>query len=298
MKYLTYVFIFCFLISFLSTYAQEVAPLQLGNYWIYDSDPSNEILGKITVVDTNIVIDSISYFRLEGSSNYDTTKAYMYSRLNEDGYYVTRLDTSYPAPNHEKLYWKKNANLGDTWENPTTTFPLVYTILDTFVAPVFGNNITVKYLEIDGSLVLFNEYWTEEFGKMSSSDFGGLILLLQGCVIDGVAYGDTSFKIVSVENEFRQKESFVLQQNYPNPFNPATTIQFELRSGGIISLIIYDLLGNEVIRLIDKIYYPSGKFEKIWSGTDNYKNILSTGVYFYRLLIDNQSITKSMILIK
>lgn len=121
---------------------------------------------------------------------------------------------------------------------------------------------------------------------------------LKGAVINGILYGDTTTVGVHEPNWQIQKVDFQLYQNFPNPFNPATTIKFELSSGGIVSLIIYDLLGNEVIRLIDKIYYPSGKFEKIWSGTDNYSNILGSGVYFYRLSIDNQSISKSMILIK
>jgi len=121
---------------------------------------------------------------------------------------------------------------------------------------------------------------------------------IKGAVINGILYGDTTTVGVNEILNYYQPAGFQLYQNYPNPFNPATTIKFELQTGGIISLIIYDLLGNEVIRLIDKIYYPSGKFEKIWSGTDNYSNILGSGVYFYRLSIDNQSISKSMILIK
>lgn len=273
-------------------YAQEVAPLQLGNYWIDDDNPYDEILGKTTVVDTNIVIDTIAYFKLEGSSNYDTTRWYMYSRLREDGYYAIRLDTSYPAPNHEKIYWKKNAVIGDTWENPMPTFPLVYTVLDIFIAPVFGGNYAVKHLEIDGSLVLFDEYWTEEFGKLSRSDFGGLQYSLKGCVIDGVAYGDTSFTIVNVENEFQLAESFVLKQNYPNPFNPNTNIQYAISSRQFITLKVYDLLGKEVATLVSE-EKPFGIYEVEFDGSR-----LASGTYFYQLKTDNYIETKKMQLVK
>lgn len=126
-------------------YAQEVVPLQLGNVWVYDLIPS---LNRVSITDTNSVIDSISYFtvEIEHSSPYWISEHYV--RLRLDDYYVIRLDTSYPAPNHEKLYWKKNAIVGDTWENYAPDFPLVYSVLDSFVVPVFGSNHIVKHLEI------------------------------------------------------------------------------------------------------------------------------------------------------
>jgi hypothetical protein len=133
----------------------------LGNIWIYDHSTH---LIKTTVVDTNIIIDTLVYYKLESISNYGNTPSCGYARLKDDGFYGVRLDTSYPAPNHEKLYYKKDAVIADTWENPAPDFPLIYTVLDTFVTTVFGSSQTVKHLEIDGSLVLFNEYWTEIFG--------------------------------------------------------------------------------------------------------------------------------------
>lgn len=291
MKIFTFILVLYSMLSFTISYAQEVAPLQLGNYWIYDSGPSTN-LGKITVVDTNIVIDSVAYYKLEGSSNYDTTRWYRYSRLREDGYYAIRLDTSYPTPNHEKLYWEKNAIIGDSWENYAPDFPLVYTVLDTFVAPIFGGNRTLKHLEIDGSLVLFDEYWTEEFGKMSRSDYGGLLESLRGCVIDGVAYGDTSFTIVDVKEKFDIPKTFGLKQNYPNPFNPSTTIEFQIPTFCFVSLKIYDILGREVKTLFfgEK---PAGIYKTKFDGGS-----LSSGIYFYQLKAGNDIETKKMILEK
>jgi hypothetical protein len=77
MKNLIYVFVFSLLIFFLSTNAQEVAPLQLGNIWIYDH--STHLL-KITVVDTNTVIDTAVYYKLESVSNYGTVPSFGYAR--------------------------------------------------------------------------------------------------------------------------------------------------------------------------------------------------------------------------
>ena len=292
MKNFTVISVISLLLFCYSSYAQEVAPLKLGNYWIYDDNPYDEILGKTTVVDTNIIIDTITYNKLEYSSNYDTTRWYTYSRLREDGYYAIRLDTSYPAPNHEKIYWKKDAIVGDTWENYMPYFPLVYSVLETFIAPVFGSPRTVKYLEIDGSIVLFEEYWSEEFGKLSRSDFGGLQYVLKGCVIDGVAYGDTSFTIVSVKDEFETPNRIYLAQNYPNPFNPSTTINFTLSGGDFVVLEVFNVLGEKVKTLVNE-FKPAGT-HTIQFLADG----LASGTYLYVLRTTKYTQAKKMQLVK
>lgn len=269
--------------------AQEVAPLRLGNIWIYDH--SSHLI-KISIVDTNTIIDTVVYYKLESVSNFGTIPSYGHARLKENGYYAVRLDTSYPAPNHEKIYWKKNAIIGDTWENPAPDFPLIYTLLDTFVTSIFGSSQTVKHLEIDGSIVLFEEFWTEEFGKLSRSDFGTPLSSLQGCVIDGVVYGDTTFTIVSVENEFETPNSFYLSQNYPNPFNPATNIRFRVHDFGFVSLKVYDILGREIATLVNE-EKPAGGYEITFDGSN-----LVSGIYLYQLEVGNFSETKVMLLIK
>lgn len=267
--------------------AQEVAPLQLGNIWIYDT---GTILVKVTVVDTNSVINTIRYSKFINISNYGFISD-GYSRLREDDFYASRRDTSYPAPNHEKIYWKKNALLGDTWENYAPDFPLVYTILEIYTGNVFGIPTVIKHLQIDGSLVLFNEYWTEEFGKMSRSDFGGLMLSLRGCVIDGVAYGDTSFNPVGVEDEFSLNE-FYLSQNFPNPFNPSTSINFTLPEGDFISLEVYNIIGEKVKTLINE--FKTSGIHTIQFEAD----ALTSGTYLYVLRTPTITQTKKMQLVK
>ncbi len=84
---------------------------------------------------------------------------------------------------------------------------------------------------------------------------------------------------------------FHLYQNYPNPFNPTTKIKFsipvsqsplyERGVGGFVVLIIYDLLGREVARLVDENLQP-GTYEVEWSATGGAFNYPS-GVYFYKL---------------
>jgi Secretion system C-terminal sorting domain len=291
MKNFTFICVIYLLLSFTSINAQEVAPLQLGNIWIYNEYASTS---RTTVVDTNAVIDTVSYCKLFRELNYSDLHYFLYMRLKEDGYYAFRRDTSYPAPNDEQIYYKKNAVLDNTWitPDPWSPFDAVYTIEDTFSTNVFGEPTTVKYLTIDSGLQFSEEYWTEKFGKLSRSDFGGLLESLQGCVIAGVVYGDTSFNVVSVDNELIQPESFTLQQNYPNPFNPSTSIQYTVSSRQFLTLKVYDILGREVVTLVNE-EKPAGNYEVEFDGSG-----LGSGTYFYQLKTDNYIETKKMQLMK
>lgn len=87
-------------------------------------------------------------------------------------------------------------------------------------------------------------------------------------------------------------EGFYLSQNYPNPFNPETVIKYQLSSSGNVSLKVYDILGREVVTLVNEMKF-SGTYEVKFSG-----NRLSSGVYFYSLKSGNYVNTKKMLLVK
>ncbi|MEW6194931.1 MAG: T9SS type A sorting domain-containing protein [Bacteroidota bacterium] len=83
-----------------------------------------------------------------------------------------------------------------------------------------------------------------------------------------------------------------LSQNYPNPFNPATKISFELPQDGFAELKVFDILGREVALLVRE-FKTSGSHTINFDGTK-----LSSGIYFYQLKNNSQTITKKMSLIK
>lgn len=88
-------------------------------------------------------------------------------------------------------------------------------------------------------------------------------------------------------------QNFSLSQNYPNPFNPTTTINYSVPSYTHVSLKVYDVLGREVMTLVDE-EKSVGNYTVKFDGSD-----LPSGTYFYRLQTDNGFVeTKKMVLIK
>jgi hypothetical protein len=107
---------------------------------------------------------------------------------------------------------------------------------------------------------------------------------------------DLSIGINQISKSIPDKSE--LMQNYPNPFNPRTTIKFSINEPGFVSLKVYDILGKEITSLVNKILQP-GLYEVPFSTQELSDYHISSGVYFYRMTINNSSIsTKTMVLTK
>jgi hypothetical protein len=86
--------------------------------------------------------------------------------------------------------------------------------------------------------------------------------------------------------------SYVLAQNYPNPFNPATKINFSIPLSGLVTLKVYDILGKEVMTLVNEVK-TAGEYRIDFDG-----GRLSSGIYFYKLEAGQFTATKKMMLVK
>ncbi|MCK9408412.1 MAG: T9SS type A sorting domain-containing protein [Bacteroidetes bacterium] len=86
--------------------------------------------------------------------------------------------------------------------------------------------------------------------------------------------------------------SFELSQNYPNPFNPSTSIQFSVPVSGIVSLKVYDVLGREVMDVMNQ-YQEAGSYTVSLDASK-----LATGMYVYRLESGSYTATKKMMFLK
>jgi hypothetical protein len=200
-----------------------------------------------------------------------------------------------------------------------------YTVSDdypTVDAPYIVRNglddILVSALDPTGSVLLFSTYYGGAY-----SDQGEAIALGPSGDIY-VAGGTLSFNLPMVNSfdatiggssdaflakfssiatdvaeiaDGNRPESFTLDQNYPNPFNPTTTIEFTLPRRSRVTIQIYNLLGQEVTRLVDK-EYAAGNYRVTWDGRTADGAAASTGIYLYRLQTDSYSETRKMVLLK
>ena len=113
---------------------------------------------------------------------------------------------------------------------------------------------------------------------------------------DGKPLGDLNWfpeQITGVEQVTNSvPSSFDVSQNYPNPFNPSTSIKVNLAHSGVMSLTVYNILG-QAVRVVDVGFKQAGEYVY-----DVNMNNLASGVYLYTLQQGTNSITKKMMLLK
>ena len=113
---------------------------------------------------------------------------------------------------------------------------------------------------------------------------------------DGVWIGENIS--LSIEDAILPEIMRLSLQNYPNPFNPQTNINFNLTRSGKISLLIYNIKGQLVKKLIDNEIFQKGIHSVVWDGKNNKGKEVGTNVYLYTLRIEGNSISKRMLMLK
>ncbi len=154
--------------------------------------------------------------------------------------------------------------------------------------------------------------WEEHYTILIDSVTAGITEYIDDCVpVNGVLYyywlqavgtnvvsekiaANAANIVVSVDEK---PTTFVLHPAYPNPFNPATTIQFEVNGKSHIRLVIYDILGREIIVIHDGLL-SAGLHEVVWNGKNEYGTAVGSGVYLYCLKADNSMKQGKMLLMK
>ncbi len=102
--------------------------------------------------------------------------------------------------------------------------------------------------------------------------------------------------VVGIEETIMPKK-IKLYQNHPNPFNPNTTIRYELPEGSNVTIKIYNLLGEEIVELVNE-FQPAGFKTINWDGKDKNGYSVCSGMYLYTFISNNFSQTKKMLVIK
>jgi hypothetical protein len=104
---------------------------------------------------------------------------------------------------------------------------------------------------------------------------------------------------VAVEEEVPEQMpgQYALLQNYPNPFNPETSIGYRLPQAGHVSLMVFNVTGQMVRRLVDWDQAP-GEHVATWDGTDQMGQPVASGIYFYQLVTGEFCEVRKMLLLK
>lgn len=112
-------------------------------------------------------------------------------------------------------------------------------------------------------------------------------------VTPNVIYNITEGQLLAVNNINNSiPEKYSLSQNYPNPFNSMTNVKWQMLKAGIAKIVVFDILGKEITTIVNGKYTP-GTYEVTFDASQ-----LSSGIYFYKLIANDFSETKKMLMIK
>jgi len=119
---------------------------------------------------------------------------------------------------------------------------------------------------------------------------GGWFTRIGGLSVNNLAmWGST---LVGINHDQSTATQFFLGQNYPNPFNPVTKIRFQIPKQSQVSLVVHDILGRVVTKLLNAYLNP-GSYSVDWDATN-----FNSGVYFYTITAGDYKESKEMILLK
>jgi hypothetical protein len=192
--------------------------------------------------------------------------------------------------NPEKYNWLKDMK--------TDGVGNIYFVFNSFSGPQQTTNLVISKFSSSGVV----DWFIEKQYSTTSNGLNSLHILSDGSLVASgytkdqnntktltVKFGST-IGVEPVSNSVPEK--FELGQNYPNPFNPMTNINFSLPVPGIVKLVVFDAAGKQVAELVNK-QLSAGTYK-----ADFDASLLSSGVYFYKLITNEFTEVKKMMLVK
>ncbi len=240
-----------------------------------------------------IHVDSNGEFQWEQELDYfghDITIFHKVSFINtsDNGYLIGgRIDT----PNHHGFVLKTYSDGNLEWLNiydgiyPINAFTEKddgYILWDTEGCSMLSVNLSGELL------------WSHSFEYSDYPNIHKVLELSNGYLINGMLNSDSCYfaKIndegqVSIQNNSVIPQTILLN-NFPNPFNPSTTISFSIQNDSNIELSIYNIKGQK-IKTIAHNKFNKGNHSIIWNGDDETGKSVSSGVYLYKLIVNDKS---------
>lgn len=201
------------------------------------------------------------------------------------GYSIDNIDPAIPGGLLGELSDDWTVHL--SWESPTDEDFRVFRIYrdasPDFVPSELSLISEIDLPEYDDELTVDGEYWY----RVSAVDIHGN---------ESEASSALDVLVVSIEAALLPTE-YVLNQNYPNPFNPRTMINYGLPEESHVSLVIYDVRGNQ-IQTVRSEQQSAGWYDVVWNGQTTEGKTISTGIYFARLVAGDYSQVVKMLYLK
>lgn len=265
-----------------------------GETWIqnYQTDNSSSIrLYDIQFINNSIGYvygDGVCYKTIDGGNNWNNSNSlpretikYFWSDINH-GFIIT-IDNML----------KRTIDSGNTWSEITLdNNNKIYDIY--FVEPQTGWLCTSQNVYITTN---YGTTWEKENIPIINStqypDFRKFYFYKnQGWLVGSWGYILIRDEYLTGIEEGILPKVYSLSQNYPNPFNPNTKISYSISKSGLVSLKVYDILGREIISLLNETM-EAGSYEVTFDGSK-----CSSGIYFYKITFGDYIKIKKMVLLK
>lgn len=242
----------------------------------------------------------------------------LYQTFYQKDSLITNIaDSSFGSP---KVNWQSEISFpqGTVWSELDTfgvqiKSTYIFNQGDTLFAESLDTNSVYKYLNYHTACVgeFYNYLAGTEVITKGTGYFAGAkgLVTLSGMIFtnennEHQISCDNYFRLTIpqipdeiLEGDFNQIQSFALSQNYPNPFNPKTVINYELQTMNYenAKLVIFNILGERVKEFV--LSKPKGSV--IWNGTNEFGKEVSSGVYFYKIIVNEKSSrVKKMVFLK
>ncbi len=206
---------------------------------------------------------------------------------------INTSDEIFAATYGDGMYYSNDGGATFT-KQVNVTAPYIYSVT------IDGGNVFASAW--NGGIYLYQSATESGWAKLGMVGFGVSSVFIDRGILyagasDGKLYKNTSPLTGVEDNNNSLSYSFNLEQNYPNPFNPSTIIKYSIAEVTNVKLTIYDILGREVITLINSELHP-GAYSMIWNATDKFGKKVTSGIYFYSLEAGKFTKTNKMLLIK
>lgn len=209
-------------------------------------------------------------------SNSDSLDLTAYAVMDTNALYVTIVNKEHGSD-------ARNASVTISANGLSDTAAAVY-----LTSPGNSDSATAG-VTLGGAAINDSGSWQGKWTALDSAETGEYVLDVPASSAAIVMIPGT---LASVSNSLHLPGNFALSQNYPDPFNPSTEIKVSLDQAGVMSLKVYNVMG-QLVDVVAQGYKPAGEY------TYNANmNRLASGVYFYTLRQGNSSITKKMLLLK